>query len=70
MPSLYGLSMENVNVADQKVSRLRALIVNSAGKGVVALPIDEAIGYLQCIERLAAIERHLYNLTSNGYAHE
>lgn len=60
--------MENVKIADTKVAKMRHSIANA--KKVVGTPVDEMIGYLHCLERLAALERHLYNLTSNGYINE
>jgi hypothetical protein len=57
--------MENVKIADARVAQIRKTIANS--KKVAGVPIEELVGYLQCLERLAHLERHLYNLTSDGY---
>ena len=59
--------MDNVRIADAKVIKLRTVLKDSFGKRAIAVSMDDAVGYLQSLERLAAVERHLYNLTSNGY---
>lgn len=59
--------MENVKVADEKVNRLRKIISFTQAK-FVPISVVELVEYLECFERLAALERHLYNLTSNSYA--
>lgn len=59
--------MNNVKVADQKVERLRFVISKMAQHKFAPIAIDELLGYLECMERLAAVERHLYNITSNSY---
>lgn len=59
--------MKNVKIADQKVDLLRARLIETGQKPTIRLTIDEALGYLQSLERLAALERHLQNLTSDTY---
>lgn len=57
--------MQNVKIADTHVDRLRMIIYECKGKSHIRVSVDEAVGYLQSLERLAALERHLYNLTSD-----
>ena len=59
--------MQNVKIADDKVSKLRSQLSEAFGRPTVQISVDDVVGYLQSLERLAALERHLYNLISNGY---
>ena len=59
--------MENVKIADEKVTRLRHIIAGAGEKTKIVLLIDELVGYLQAMERLAALERTLSNITSDTF---
>lgn len=58
---------DNVEIADKLVSRIRNIVIKIGDKKFVPIAMEELIAMLQSLERLATLERHLYNLTSNGY---
>lgn len=62
--------MNNVKVADEAVNRVRSVIINApvtSPSEPVGIIIKDLVMVLDCLERLAVIERHLYNLTSRAY---
>jgi hypothetical protein len=58
---------DNVEVADKLVKRIRHILVQTEGKKIIPIKTEELIDYLQSMERLAVLERHLVNLCSDGY---
>lgn len=58
---------DNVKIADERVSRIRYILSKTTDQKIVGIKIEELLDYLHCLERLAVLERHLYNLTSDGY---
>lgn len=58
---------QNVKIADDTVGRIRAIIIAAMGKKVMPVPTDTLLATLESLERLAVLERHLYNLTSQAY---
>jgi hypothetical protein len=61
--------MENINVkvADQCVETLNLILKDIGTRRAIPVPVDALILYLKCMERLAALERHLFNLTSDSH---
>lgn len=58
---------DNVKIADEGVSKMRTVLKAAEGKRLVPIQTQDLIEFLHKLERLAVLERHLYNLTSNGY---
>jgi hypothetical protein len=62
--------MNNARVADDIVQRVRAYIVNApvtSPSEPVGIILKDLIQILDCLERLAILERHIYNLASDAY---
>lgn len=59
--------MDNVTIADKKVARVRSMLAGAGSHKVVPVTLPELVELLESLERLAALERHLYNLTFNAY---
>lgn len=58
---------ENVKIADDGVAKMRTMLTAAEGKRLVPIQTQDLIEFLHQLERLAILERHLYNLCSNGY---
>lgn len=59
--------LNNVEIADSRVDFLRKMIVSAGSHKIVPISVANLLNILESAERLAALERHLYNLTSNTY---
>lgn len=59
--------MINVNLVDKRIDKLRGILAANANRKVAPISLDELLNILECLERLSAVERHLYNLTSHAY---
>lgn len=59
--------LNNAQIADNRVGHLRKLLVVAGQNKSVAVSVNTLLILLESMERLAAIERHLYNLTSMTY---
>lgn len=58
---------DNVQIADESVSKIRTMLVSAGDKRLVPIQTMELVDVLHKLERLAVLERHLYNLCSDGY---
>ena len=58
---------DNVKVADELVTRVRFILAQVGDKKIIPIKVSELVDYLQALERLATLERHLVNLCSDGY---
>lgn len=61
------MSNDNVVIADERVARIRFILAQTGDKKIIPIKVTELLDYLHSLERLAVLERHLYNLTSDGY---
>lgn len=59
--------MNNTIIADNQVEKMRSLVVRASKEKEFVMTIEDMIDTLTCLERLAALERHLYNLVSLAY---
>lgn len=62
--------MNNVLIADNQVERMRSICTAAAKDNEFQISKEDLIDILTCLERLASIERHLYNLVSPAYEEE
>lgn len=58
---------DNVKIADDVVAKVRKILASATDKKLVPIRVEDLLECLQAVERLSILERHLYNLTSNGY---
>lgn len=58
---------DNVKIADDQVSKVRSLLANAGDRKLIPIKSVDLLDCLHSLERLATLERHLYNLCSNGY---
>lgn len=56
--------LNNAEIADNKVDKVRKLIVAAGQHKMIPITVSDLLTVLDSLERLSALERHLYNLTS------